>query len=33
MILPFTEYKQAFEAVVSGKRGKIILNFKEEQKQ
>jgi hypothetical protein len=33
MILPFTEYKQAFEAGVSGKRKKMILNFKEEQKQ
>ena len=31
MIIPFTEYKRAFEAAVSGKYGKIILNFKEEQ--
>nr|WP_273840270.1 alcohol dehydrogenase catalytic domain-containing protein [Halalkalibacter alkalisediminis] len=30
-ILPFKEYEQAYDDAVSGKYGKIILNFKEEQ--
>ncbi|WP_328589522.1 zinc-dependent alcohol dehydrogenase [Priestia abyssalis] len=30
-IIPFKEYERAYEMAVSGKYGKIILNFKEEQ--
>lgn len=30
-IMPFTEYKQAFESALSGNYGKIILNFREAQ--